>query len=164
MSSKKTPLQVVTEKHGGKEKLVDRIMGLVERGEAEQAEVKRRLLSASNRKLLRISTTLETIQSKFGSREKLAATVAELLGKAKDGDYRRKLDSFTSGRLLDMATSLARRAGTSIGATKRPVEATAAAKPAKAEKPATKTARAPKAKTEGAPKRKAPAAKAKKTE
>jgi hypothetical protein len=131
---------------------------------ARPATISREARTKSPQHKEETQTTLEAIQTKFGSREKLAATVAELLGKAKDTDYRRKLETFTSGRLLDMATSLAKRAGTTIGATKRSAEATAA--PAKAEQPAkAKTARAPKAaKAEGAPKRKAPAAKAKKTE
>jgi hypothetical protein len=142
MSPNKTPLQVVNEEHGGKEKLVDKIMGLVERGEQEAGDLKTRLLAASNKKLLRLAENAETIRSRYGSRDKLVGAVAEAIGRAKDSDYVKKLDRYTPGRLLDMAQSFARRArkeGDSPAAPKaaRPKAATAA-KPKATKKPAAK--------------------------
>ena len=50
----KTPLLQVKEQHGGKEKLVDKLLGLLERGEESKDEFRLRLLGASNAKLLRL--------------------------------------------------------------------------------------------------------------
>ncbi|MBI4508841.1 MAG: hypothetical protein HY698_04345 [Deltaproteobacteria bacterium] len=111
MSFKKTPLQLVNEEHGGKEKLVERIIGLIERDESEDKDtLKRRLLAASNRKLLRLAQNAETLRTKYGSTEKLAEAVAGMMGRIKDKDYVTRLASFTPHRLLDMARNLSRKA------------------------------------------------------
>ena len=49
MSANKGPLADVNEQ-GGKEKLVDRIMGMIDRGEEDAESLKQRLLAASNKK------------------------------------------------------------------------------------------------------------------
>jgi hypothetical protein len=160
MSAKKTPLQTVKEQ-GGKEKLVDKIVGLIESGGEEADELKKRLLAASNSKLLRLAQIGETLKQKYGgSRDKLAAEVASALGRAKDNDYVKRLGEYSPGRLLDLAQSLARRAGAAAGAAATATRAVAAkqveaakeaakkaAKAAKAARtPAAKGARAPKTK------------------
>jgi hypothetical protein len=101
MSPKKTPLQMVNEHHGGKEKLVDKIVGLMETDE-DKGELKQKLLTAANSKLLRLAGALETVKSKYGTHAKLAEAVAAERGRAKDADYVRKLGEYTSTRLLDM--------------------------------------------------------------
>ena len=149
MSAMKTPLQLVNEEHGGKEKLVDKILGNLEADEEEdKADLKRRLLSASNRKLLRLAQSAQVLKEKYGSREKLVAKVAETLGRAKDADFVKRLDGYTQGRLLDMARTLLRRGGEAAPAAKaaapaRP-RAAAPAKP-KVAKPAAKKPAAKKA-------------------
>lgn len=110
MSAKKTPLQSVKDLYGGKEKLVEKILDLLERGEEETEELKKRLLAASNSKLLRLAKISEDVKSKYGSREKLAEAVAGALGRAKDSDYVKRLGQYTPARLLDMAQHAARRA------------------------------------------------------
>jgi hypothetical protein len=110
MSGAKSPLQVVNEQHGGKEKLVDKLVGLIERGEMEADDLKQRLKTASNAKLLRLLSISETLKDKYGSKEKLSQAVAQALGRAKDADYVKKLGTLSAGKLLDMAQSLARRA------------------------------------------------------
>jgi hypothetical protein len=145
MSAQKTPMQLVHEEHGGKEKLVDKILGNLESDDEEdQADLKQRLLSASNKKLLRLAQSAQVLKEKYGSREKLVAKVAETLGRAKDADFVKRLDGYTQGRLLDMARTLMRRGGgeAAPGAAKaaapaRPRAAQAPAKP-KAAKPAAK--------------------------
>jgi len=103
MSGNKAPLAEVNEQDG-KEKLVDRIMGLIDRGEEESEALKLRLLAASNKKLLRLAQIGETMKTQYGgSREKLAEGVAQALGRAKDNDYVKALGTYTPGRLLDMA-------------------------------------------------------------
>jgi len=147
MSPNKTPLQIVNEEHGGKEKLVQKILGAIETVEEEGEEIKDRLLTASNKKLLRLMRNAESLKAKFGgSKDKLVSTVAGALGRAKDNDYVRRLSEYTPGRLLDMAGALARRAGGKLEASAGPVikAAKAAAKPKaakpKAEKKPTKAA------------------------
>src|SRR5262249_15328306 len=103
MNAKKTPLQQVNEDHGGKGKLVDAILSLVETGEEAADDAKARLLKASNKKLLRLQAVATTIKDKFGSPEKLVDAVAQKLGRAKDSDFVARLKDYTPARLLDMA-------------------------------------------------------------
>jgi hypothetical protein len=110
MNAKKTPLQQVNEEHGGKAKLVDKLVGLLESDDKDS--LKQRLLSASNQKLLHLLQVSEKVKSKYGSPEKLTEAVAGALGRAKDSDYVKKLSGYSPAKLLDIAGSLARRAGT----------------------------------------------------
>ena len=150
MNAKKTPLQQVNEDHGGKAKLVDKVLGLIERGEEEAGELKARLQKASNKKLLRMAAVSSTIKEKYGSPDKLAAVVAHKLNRAKAADFLKKLEAHTPAKLLDMVRSLS-------GERRRPlkVAAIAAARPAP-EKKAKPAAKKPAAKKPGA---KAPAKK-----
>lgn len=122
MSPSKTPMQKVNEDHGGKEKLVDRILGLIERAEEGESDLKQRLLAVSNRKLLRLAETWQVVKDKYGSKDKLTEAVAQALGRAKDADYVRKLGEYTPGRLLDMARQLAAEGGEKIAAAAKPVK------------------------------------------
>ena len=138
--SQKTPLQLVTEKHGGKDKLVDKIVGLVGRGdpgaEGEDKDAFRaRLLKISNQKLIRLARNAEQLKTGYGSRDKLLDTVMSGLGRTKDADYKKKLSAWTSGRLLDLARTIERRAKNASG---KPAVAAAAPKAAKTAKPAAK--------------------------
>jgi hypothetical protein len=98
---KKTPLSQVNDEFGGKEKLVDAIVDAVERGDEEKNALKKRLLAASNSKLMRLLKTAQEVKQ-LGGRGKLVDAVAEKQGKPKDKDYRTRLESYTIGRLLDM--------------------------------------------------------------
>ncbi len=100
-----SPLQQVTEKHGGKEKLVDKLLGLVDRGEESKDDLRTRLLSASNAKLLRLFAVTTEMKEKFGSKEKLVDALLGLMNRVKDGDYREKLLSLAPTRLLDLYRS-----------------------------------------------------------
>src|SRR6186997_2495593 len=106
MNGKKTPLMEVNEEHGGKTKLVDKVLGAMERAEEDAGELKARLLKASNKKLLRLLAVSSAIREKYGSVEKLAEAVASKLNRVKDSDYVTKLGSYAPARLLDMARSL----------------------------------------------------------
>lgn len=108
--AKMTPLQQVKELFGSKEKLVDTLMGLVERGEETKDELKARLLKAPNSKLLRLHESLKEIKESFGGKEQLVDAILELLGRAKDGDYRAKLMAFSPNRLVDLYRSTKRKA------------------------------------------------------
>lgn len=99
---KKTPLQLVNELHGGKEKLVDKLLGVLERGEEPKDELRSRLLGAANSKLLRLYNVAAEIKERFGSKEKLVDSILGLMKRAKDGDYREKLLTLTNTKLLHL--------------------------------------------------------------
>ncbi len=127
MNAKKTPLQQVKDEHGGKDKLVDKVLGVIERGEDDATELKARLLKASNKKLLRMMAVGSAIKEKYGSAEKLAGAVAEKLGKAKDKDFMNRLGAYSPAKLLDLARSLG-------GEVRRPLKVGVVALAPKAEK------------------------------
>jgi hypothetical protein len=138
MNAKKTPMQQVQDDHGGKDKLVEAILGLVETGEEAVADIKARLLKASNKKLLRLRAVSTAIKSKYGSPEQLADAIAQKLGRAKDEDFVARLKAYTPARLLDLARSLNREPRRPLKAVPAPRAAepakAAAKKPAKAAK------------------------------
>ena len=142
MSTKRTPVQVVRDEHEGKEKLVEKIMGIIERSEENAEEIKGRLLKASNRQLLRLAKSAEVIRSKYGSKDQLVATVASALGRAKDSDFAKRLSGYTPRRLLDMAQSLIKRKSATAPRTAKAetAKSTATPKAKTAAKPRTKTA------------------------
>ena len=153
MSAKKTPLQQVNEDHGGKSKLVDAILNLVETGEEAVDDAKARLLKASNRKLLRMQAVATTIKDKYGSPEKLADAVAEKVGRAKDGDFVEKLKAYSPARLLDMARSLSKEPRRPLKAVAAKVVEKVKEVKAKAKAVAKKPAKAAPAKKPAAPKK-----------
>ena len=100
---KKTPLQQVTEQHGGKEKLVDKLVGMLNKREDESKdEFRRRLLAAPNTKLLKHFNVMTTVKDRFGGKDKLVDAILELMSRPKDKDYREKLLSYSPVRLLDL--------------------------------------------------------------
>lgn len=105
------PLATVKAKFENKDKLVDQIVGLLSKDSDEpKDELRKRLLAASNAKLLKLHGAATTVADKFGSRAKLVEATASVLGKSKDKDYVAKLESFTAPRLLDLHRSGSRRA------------------------------------------------------
>jgi hypothetical protein len=119
-AQKKTPLQIVKDTFGGKDKLAEKVAGLLEPQEGEDKdEFVARLKHVANAKLLHLHAMGERFKQ-LGGRDKLAAKVAELKGQAKDADYLEKLKSFSPGRLIDMHDSLTRRVA---GKAKRPPRA-----------------------------------------
>jgi hypothetical protein len=106
--SQKSPLEVVNEKFGGKDKLVDKLVGLLESDESKD-DLRKRLLAVANRKLLRLHQVASTVKEKYGSREKLVDETISARGKAKDKDYRARLEAYSTSRLVDIATVSARR-------------------------------------------------------
>ena len=142
---KQSPLARVKEEFGGKDKLVDKIVGVLDSDESKD-ELRKRLLGVANSKLIRLfAVASKTKQA--GGHDKLVATTAEKLNRAKDKDYVTKLGEFSNGRLLDMLHTAERRSGAAAAAAaktdgSKPAVAKAArpAKPAGA-KPAAKAAK-----------------------
>ena len=112
MATKKSPLARTKDEHGTKEKLVDKLVTLlnqVTKVEGDKDELKARLLAASNKKLLKLFAMGSEIREKFGSVEKLAETTAGALGRAKDAPYVTKLKALSPGKLLDLFHSAEKR-------------------------------------------------------
>jgi hypothetical protein len=125
-----SPLARVKEEFGTKDKLVDKLLGLVDAGDESKDDLRRRLLGAANSKLLRLHVVAAKVKEQ-GGHDKLAAAAAAGVGHGKDKDYVTKLESFSNGRLVDILDAADRRA-------KRKSAAPAPAKEAKAPKAAAK--------------------------
>ena len=114
MSTKKSPFARITGEHESKEKLVDKLVGMLGQISVDKSEsgedLKGRLLGASNKKLLHLLEVGGEIKSKFGSVEKAAEALAQSLGRAKDADYVTKLKTFAPGKLLDLYRTAEKRA------------------------------------------------------
>ena len=113
MSTKKSPLGRIKDEHESKEKLVDKLIGLLGQlrsSDESKEDLKGRLLAASNKKLLGLLTAGTALKTKFGSIDKAAEALATTLGRAKDADYVKKLKSFTAARLLDLHRGAEKRA------------------------------------------------------
>lgn len=114
MAMNRTPIEAVRAEYGGKddrgkEKLVDKVVGLIG-GDEDKDSLRQRLMKVSNKKLMRLAEVGGTIKAKYGSTDKIAEVVAEASGRAKDADFVTRLKSYSPGRLLDMAQSMTRRA------------------------------------------------------
>jgi hypothetical protein len=132
--SQQSPLARVKAEFGGKDKLVDKIVGLLGSTDDEpKDEMRRRLLGAANKKLIRLHEVAQGLKQ-HGGHDKLADAAAAGLGRAKDKDYVQKLTTYPAGRLLDMVRVAERRKGR---AAKAP--AAKAAKPKAAAKAKAKT-------------------------
>ena len=108
--SQNSPLARVKEEFGGKDKLVDKIVGLLGSTDDEpKEELRKRLLGAANRKLMRLHEVATSLKQ-HGGHDKLADAAAAGIGRAKDKDYVQKLASYSSGRLLDMVRVAERHA------------------------------------------------------
>jgi hypothetical protein len=140
---KKSPLARVKDEFGGKDKLVDKIVGALDAGDESKDDLRKRLLGVANRKLIRLHSVASR-SKEAGGHDKLVASTAERLNRAKDKDYVGKLDSLSDARLLDMLSIAERKAKANAAAPKaekKPAKAEkkpakAEKKPAKAEKPA----------------------------
>jgi hypothetical protein len=141
----KSPLEEVNDKFGGKDKLVEKLVGLLESDEPKE-ELRKRLLAVANKKLLRLHGVASLVKEKYGSREKLLEQLVGSTGRAKDKDYRTRLDSFTTPRLVDAAKVAERRSKAAVG-TKGRATAAKTAKPAAAKKEKEKAAKKPAAKS-----------------
>ena len=143
---KKSPLSRVKDEFGGKDKLVDKIVGVLDAGDLSKDDLRKKLLGVANGKLIRLHA-VATRTKEAGGHDKLAATIADKLKRGKDKDYVNKLGEYSNGRLLDMLTVAERAQAAAVAAAKPVVKRVRSAKPAA--KPAAKKA-APVAKKKSA--------------
>jgi len=143
----KTPLSNVKDQFGDKAKLV----AAVEKLASDDLWVARTnkdkgLAHVSNAKLLRLHATFTAVKEKFGTREKLIASILDIEKRTKDEGYKSVLAKHPVPRLWDHYKSAAKRAGVSDKpkAEKKaaaPKAAKAEAKPAAKKTAAKKTAK-----------------------
>jgi hypothetical protein len=122
-----SPLARVKQEFGGKDKLVDKIVGLLDAGDESKDDLRKRLLGAANRKLIRLHSVATQVKG-AGGKDQMAAAAAQELGKGKDKDYVAKLGTFSSGRLVDMLGSAKKRNARKSSATPKAPKAAAPAK------------------------------------
>jgi hypothetical protein len=104
------PFARVKERFGTKEDLVKALVEPLAAADEDTDALRGRLLKASNQQLLRLQRVVSTVQEKWGSRDKLIDSIGKAMNKAKDRDYLAKLAALSLPRLLDLATTTARRA------------------------------------------------------
>ena len=102
------PKARVTKLHESKEKLAKALASSLAREDEDTGVIADRLKTASNQQLLRLHNAVETMKSKYGSRDKLVAAVAGT--QSKDKDYTAKLEKLSLPNLLELAQSAERRA------------------------------------------------------
>jgi hypothetical protein len=107
--AKETPLQAVKRLYGSKEKLIDKVVDVAAQPDEDAGEVKERLATVSNKKLLRMADLGKSVKDKYGSRDKLVDALGKSLGRAKDADYLASLRALSTARLLDMMRNAERR-------------------------------------------------------
>jgi hypothetical protein len=162
-----SPLSIVKDRFESKEKLVAAVEKLAskELWFGRVNEVKG-LSRVSNRKLVRLHDLIEDAKKRFGSRDKLIQSIADLARRPKDKDWATSLGSYPLPQLLDMHRSLDRAAKRRAAAGEPEAKPKKEKKPM-VKKPSQKAAAAPAAKAE-APKaeatKAAPKAEAKKSE
>jgi hypothetical protein len=119
---KQSPLQKVNTNFGSKKDLAIKLAAVLEPNEGESKEdLAARLQHVANAKLLHLQTLAGKVE-KHGGREGLVGQIATLEGKAKDADYRKRLEGRTLGWLVDRVEMLERRA--KAKAAKQPQPAT----------------------------------------
>jgi len=106
---KKSPLTRVKDEFGGKDKLVDKLVGVLDAGDGSKDDLRKTLLGVANRKLIRLHS-VATRSKEIGGHDKLVTTTAERLNRGKDKDYVTKLDGLSDAKLLDMLSIAERRA------------------------------------------------------
>ena len=110
-----TPLSIVKDRFGDKDKLVEAVEGLMTeelwlpRLSSDRGRSKG-LKNVSNAKLLHLHAVLSTAKEQFGTRAKLIEAVLELGNQSKDAGYRTRLDAYPVPRLMDVYRSSKKRA------------------------------------------------------
>jgi hypothetical protein len=145
---KKSPLSVAKERFESKEKLVSAVQGLATKDLwLDRVNATKGLGKVSNAKLLRLHDLLTDAKTRFGSRDKLVASILEIEKRTKDAGYKGRLDAYPLPRLLDLHKSVSRRAKRAEVAAKDSAKKPAPAKKAAAEKKAAPKKAAAKAKS-----------------
>ncbi len=104
------PLARMKALYGSKDKLVEKLAGMLATDGEDQGALKDRLLKASNQQLLKLAAVADQVKKTYGSRDKLVESMAKALNRAKDQPFVAKLATFSLPRLADIARAAERRA------------------------------------------------------
>ena len=107
--SQKSPLAIVNENFGAKDKLVDKLVGLLDHGDESKDDLRKRLSTAANTKLLHLHKVATEVKEKWGSHDALVQNVAKALGRTKDKPFVERLAAYSDARLGDLAKATERR-------------------------------------------------------
>lgn len=106
----KSPLSLVKDKFGDKEKLVAEVQKFVNDELWVSRENKDKgLAHVSNAKLLRLHATFSEVKEKFGTRAKLIDSILDLEKRTKDEGYKTRLLKYPVPRLYDLFKSVSKR-------------------------------------------------------
>ena len=108
--AKETPLQAVKRLYGSKDKLIDKLVEVARGPDEDAGEVKERLATVSNQKLLRMADVGKRVKDQYGSRDKMIDALCKSVGKSKDKDYQASLGNLSTARLLDLTRAAERGA------------------------------------------------------
>lgn len=107
----KSPLILVKERFGDKEKLVAAVQALATADLwLDRVNEEKGLARVSNQKLLKLHAALSTAKQQFGSRTQLIDAILKLENRAKDTGLKARLEAYSLPRLLDAHKSASRRA------------------------------------------------------
>ena len=113
----KSPLAIVKEKFGDKSKLVEAVKAFgteelwLGRTSADNAGGKGRGLGhVSNAKLVRLHAVFTEVKTKFGTRASLIEAILAAQKRGKDGDLKKKYETYPVPRLFDLYKSVAKQA------------------------------------------------------
>jgi len=109
----KSPLAVVKEKFGDKDKLVEAVKAFMNddlwlKRTSEDRGKDRGIDYVSNAKLLKLHATFSEVKEKFGTRGKLIDALLELEKRSKDAGYQKRLETYPVPRLYDLYKSAKR--------------------------------------------------------
>jgi hypothetical protein len=105
--AKLTPYQEVKQRFGSKEALARELIPVVERDEyLDDDEFERRILTASNKQLLRLHRIHETIRKRWGSKRELVDAIVAKKFPNGNSPYHEKLMQMRPSRLLDLQRQL----------------------------------------------------------
>jgi hypothetical protein len=107
--SQKSPLAIVNETFGAKDKLVDKLVGLLDPGDESKDDLRKRLSSAANTRLLHLHRVATTVKERFGSHDALVDHVAKALGRTKDKPFVERLAAYSDARLVDLVKATERK-------------------------------------------------------
>lgn len=106
-----TPLTTLKEQHGSKAQLIDKLLPLIDKLPDESDDAcKKRLSNVANRKLLHLLALGKRVEE-LGGRDGIVKKIGELKGQPKDHEFADSLKRQTLGQLVDMVTSLQKKAG-----------------------------------------------------
>ena len=103
----KTPIQIVKERFSDKAGLVKAVQGLMtaELATDRRLNSDKGLDSVSNKKLLHLHDVLSQVKKDFGSRDKLIKAIADGQKRAKDSDFQKSLEGYSTPRLFELYRS-----------------------------------------------------------